>query len=712
MTIKQIIRLLWRYKFWIVLVPVFTAVGIFFLTKNLPRQYESKTVIFTNPSSNRGANDGGVVRMDFYTSNNLFDNLTLIVKSRETIETVSLKLLAQHLSIDGPEERVISSEAYQELKTHIRSDLWQKLAVNRNEAQTLANLKNHYENEPDSPVEYLLREHENYAIHKINQRLFVGRKASSDMMEISYRISDPGICFQTLKLVAESFMERYSNMKELENTNSINYFQNQLAIAQGKLKEAEDNLKAFMTGNRILNYYEQGKYLDIAQLEHDQDEERSKRSLSGTIANLKEIESMFDNFDRRQVIIQKISTLQDEIIRKNLQLQGLELQVNQTALSKKLEGEILSLKEEIQSESEILFKNSNSLRGVERETILEEWLRLKIVFEEQKQALSVMQDRKKYLFEKIGDFAPLGAELKKLEREVAVNESQYLSILNGLNMAFLQKYDLEMSSSQKLIDEPYFPKIPLPSKRLFMVAGSLVGSGFMVLSLVLVSFFLDRTIKSKENAEKLTRLKVVGGWINEKIMNKNVVKKSLENRQLIQFYNNINKYLPIDGKKIILFYSLKPGEGKTFLIKKFIRELQDQNRSVEYWGLKNENEDLPFEPLKYEIGNHFFDRNDNYWNERLALSKKEIILWELPNIEDTPLNYHLINKANLLIMVLDSSRKWQSADHEYQTSLTEMIKIPHLIWLNKMEGDELEDLNGEIPRKRSFLRTKIKNMIS
>ncbi|MEX2512278.1 MAG: Wzz/FepE/Etk N-terminal domain-containing protein [Cyclobacteriaceae bacterium] len=712
MTIKQIIRLLWRNKLWIILVPILVALGIYFFTKNKPQQFESKSIIFTSPNTNSGATEGGVVRMDFYTSNNMFDNLTLIVKSRETLETVSLKLLGQHLSLPASDPKFISGKEYKELSIHISEDLWEKLAITGNAEATFQNVKNHYETIPDSPIEYLLREHPQYATTKINERLFVARKASSDMMEISYRTSDPGICYQTLIFLTEAFMERYSKMKELENMNSIKYFQDQLVMAQTKLREAEDKLKDFMTNNRILNYYEQGKYLDIAKLEQDQDEEKSKRLLSGTKSNLEEIESMFDNFDKRQLIIQKIAALQEEIVQKNLRLQGLGLQSSQQALMTALESDIEFLKKEIQKESKELFKNSNSLQGVQRETILEEWLRLKILFEDQTQALEVMQSRKAYLSEKINEFAPLGAELNKLEREVEVNEEQYLSILHGLNMAFLTKYDLETSSSQKLIDVPYFPKIPLPSKRMILVAGSFIGAGFMVLTGVFVSFFLDRTIKSKTNAEENTGLKVAGGWINEAKLNRNIHRAKLENKQIKQFYNQIQKHLPQEEKIIIAFYSLKPGEGKSFLIKKLIPEFQKQNRSVAFWEPSNNGEVLSSEHTFYSQEKHFSGSQDVYWKEKIAACLQDVILLEFPNLEEAHLNYRLINKANIMIMVLDSSRQWNAADAEYLSSLKEMVEIPHLVWLNKMEGDELEDLNGEIPRTRSKMRTRIKNLVS
>ncbi|WP_375583319.1 GumC family protein [Cyclobacterium xiamenense] len=712
MSLKQLFRLLWKNKFRILLPPILVGIAVFFLTQNMTREYESNTIVFTNPTSNRGATDGGAIRMDFYTSNNLFDNLTLLVKSRETIEEASLRLLALHISLPEPDPTVIHNDCFLDLQQHIQPALWQELSVPGDEKETLLRVKAHYTSVPDSPIEYLLREHRHYSTTKILQRLSVARKFSSDMMELAYRTDDPGVCYHTLRLLSEAFMERYSGMKQTENINSIAYFQSQLDMAQGKLRDAEEKLKSFMTENRILNYYEQGKYLDIAKLEHEQDEERSKRVLSGTESNLNEIQQMFENFDKRQVIIQNISKLQDEIVTRDMEIQGLQAQNSAEARIGQLQEEIATLKEQISEDSKALFRNSNSLQGIERETVLEEWLRLKILFEEQKQALDVMQSRKAYLSEKIQEFAPLGAELKKLEREVSVNEDQYLSILHGLNMAYLQKYDLQMSSPQRLIDEPYYPKKPLPSKRLIFVIGGSLATGFLGLSVAILSFFIDRTIKSVPEAEKLTGLKVSGAWIDESGLSGAVKKDILYNRLRKQVYNNLGKYLPRQGKKIVLFYSLKPAEGKTFLIRKLVEELNLQHRDIVYWGHSRDTEEMPCDTLSYDQQAILYDQQDTYWEERIAQSEKEFILWELPPIEEVPLNYQLINQANVMVMVLDGQRNWKPADERFHESLKEMVKIPHTVWLNRLQADELEDMNGEIPRNRSFLRAKVKKYLS
>src|SRR5690606_26639027 len=140
MNLKQVFTLLWNNKVVIVLTPLLVALLVYLLTATMSREYESTAVVFTEPKSNRGETAGGVERIDFYTSNNLFDNLMLLMKSRETLNEASLKLLALHLSTDRPTPHIISQESFVELQAHIPTAIKQKLGVSGDPRQTYLNL--------------------------------------------------------------------------------------------------------------------------------------------------------------------------------------------------------------------------------------------------------------------------------------------------------------------------------------------------------------------------------------------------------------------------------------------------------------------------------------------------------------------------------------------------------------------------------------------
>lgn len=708
------IRLLLRHRVWIISIPLLVAVLLFFLSQNLSKQYESKAIIFTNPTSNQGATEGGVVRVDFYTSNNLFDNLMLLMKSRETLTDASFKLLAMHMSLEQADPEIITGKSFEELKEHISPALKKEIAEIGNPDKTYINLIKYHQEHPNSVVDYLLREHPHYGVEDILEHLFVARKSSSDMMEVSYKSDDPGICYSTLQFILNSFMEKYEQMKEQENINSIKYFEEQLKGAQQRLIDSELNLKGFISSNQILNYYEQGKYLDLAKLEQDQDEERAKRLASGTKSNLDLIEALFPGYDDRKNTMDTIASLQRDLTGKQMELDGLKLLRSESGSYKPLSEEINFLQDELKRKTESLFESSISAQGVPRVSILDEWLRLKIQYEEQVQSIQVMQNRKDYINDKIDEFAPLGAELKKLEREVSVNENQYLSILNGLNLANLRKYELEMASSQKLIDEPFYPKKPLPSKRKILVAGGFLGSGFMVISTILLFYFLDPTLKSAEKVTSLTHIPVAGGWINENSLKSNVIKPQLFKKLIKQFYNHIYPYLQgMGNKKLIVLYSIRDGEGKSFLAQKLVDELLQTGTSISC--IKPEAEkNTAVSTCEYILysNDQAISSNKKYWDKQLSEAKGDTIVVEHPNIQISHINFELMNQADLVILVTDASRNWNMSDKYHLESVQQGLKRPQVIWLNKMNEGDMEELNGEIPKKRNKLRILIKNLFS
>ena len=710
MSLKQVFTLLWNNRAIIILTPVLVAALVFLLTSNMPRQYESMAVVFTEPKSNRGETAGGVERIDFYTSNNLFDNLMLLMRSRETLNEASLRLLALHLSTDGSNPNIISQNSFVELQEHISPALQQDLGVKGDPDRTYLNLIAFHEAYPDSVVDYLLREHHHYGFGDILDNLFVARRSSSDMMEVRLKSDDPAVCYYSLKYILESFMDRYGGLKEQENINSIQYFEEQLRLSHDRLAASELQLKNFISSNQILNYYEQGKYLDVAQLEQNQDEERALRLAAGTKANLAQLEEVFSNFEERQDVMKNVDSLQTELTKKRMELEGLNAtRPARTDEADQVREEIDALQTRVERATQDLVNTSMSVQGIPRKNILDEWFRLNIQYQEQVEAIEVMKNRTQQLNKKITDFAPLGAELARLEREVKVNENQYLTLLHGLNQSQLRQYDLKTTPSQTLIDEPIFPKKPLPSKRKLLIAGGLLGSGFMILSGLFLITLLDSTVKSAQRAESLTGLPVIGGWPLTRYKDTNPV---LYRRLLKQFYNQIMVYLANgQPKNVILFYSIESGEGKTYLMNRLVEELILQERSVTVirpTGSPGEISSNDCQYLTYKEDT----LSDLQWQQLFDKAQGDIILFEHPNIQLSNIHFDLMNHTDLNVFVMDASKSWSSSDLVYLENVKKGISKPHVVWLNKMTEEDLEDINGIIPKKRGKLRSFVKKLVT
>ncbi len=700
MKISTFIRFLIRNIFWLISVPIAMAFLVYLFLNKAPKDYVSSGLVYTNAAVAKGISASGeATRVDYYTSNNLFDNLVFLIRSRQTIEDASLHLLALHLSLSDPNPRIISQETYDEIKDHISPELWNQLGVRNDEEKTYLNLQDYLGKNINTPVEYLLKEHPNYGVSNIQSRLTVNRKAASDMIELNYRSNDPGVTQHTLKRIIDSFMNRYKGLRESENSSSIRYFEEQLKLAVEKLRVSESEIKSFISANRILNFYEQGKYLDIAKLEQDQDEEKAKRLSSGTAANLQQIESLFDVFSKRGKQIDEIITIQKTIQSKTQELNGLQLNAaaypSQIA---KLQQELKELNMLADNVTASIYQSSNTQEGIARKTMLDEWLKLKLQHEEQLQALDVMKNRKELISDKIAAFAPLGAELKKLEREVSISENQYLSILQGLNQAYLQKYDLETSSSQSVIDEPNFPGKPQSSRKMVLIAGTSFVGFILTLACLLGLYFIDPSIRNAERASAKTQLPLLSAypglrrkrwWVHYPAIIELQTRKIISEIDLVRHQKAAHSNQGI----VILVTSTQKGEGKSFLISKLVQALTDEGKFVHIAGQADE----------ILLTDRSRIREYNSWQDiqsgRTHFSETDVIIIEMQDMLSGGIPVDPVLHADMSILVVNAQRTWSQTDRQLLAQFLKLSPIQPQLVLNKMRIDELRESYGKIPSK-------------
>jgi len=118
----------------------------------------------------------------------------------------------------------------------------------------------------------------------------------------------------------------------------------------------------------------------------------------------------------------------------------------------------------------------------------------------------VMKLRKQELDQKYTQFSPVGSTLKRKGREINFSEQSYLSILTALNTARLRQKNLQMTSATlKIINAPVLPLEAEPSKRKMMVAAAGLATLLFVLGFFILLELLDRTLRDKVRAERITK---------------------------------------------------------------------------------------------------------------------------------------------------------------------------------------------------------------
>ena len=86
----------------------------------------------------------------------------------------------------------------------------------------------------------------------------------------------------------------------------------------------------------------------------------------------------------------------------------------------------------------------NSIDGLPISSLLNDWISNIIEAENLKAGLQVLGDRIKEFQKQYSIYAPAGANIKRIEREISVSEQEFLEILHGLNLAKLKMQDNEL----------------------------------------------------------------------------------------------------------------------------------------------------------------------------------------------------------------------------------------------------------------------------
>jgi len=781
MKIIEFIRLILKHLRLLIVVPLFLAGLVIVLTLKPSFEYSSQTVLYTGLAS------GSSIEMDkkfnYQAANTAFDNLINIIVSRETQEEVAIRLLAQHLMLPKADPKYISSAFFDELKVKIPAELYDYVEtgdssgadsvdinnsdrllfpseINRiNYEKTVSNLTVLMKSSNTNFVYELLNyEDPHYSLEAIS-KVKAMRISNSDLIKLTYVVNDPGICQQTLAIYNKVCIKNYKDIKENRSDAVVKYFELQLANANEKLKTAEDKLLEFNKSYNIINYYEQSKAVAVVKEGMLVDYNNKKAQLAGSQAATKRLEEKLD-------IQEKVQSKSNSVLEKKKQLGDLNFEIgiaeaevtNDEESLKKLEtlkNQSETLKKEIKNSIDELYTHQNSLDGLPINKLLPEWMDKVVESENIKAKLQVMdQDNKKFQ-EQYAIYAPAGANIKRIEREISVSEQGYLEILHGLNLAKLKLQDNSLSANLKTIDPPFYPLNPIPTKRkILIIIAALLGI-ILVFGIILIMEYFDDTLKNIKKTTEILKLPALG-MVPKILLHPNTSNfPFIQNRLVEIITQNIKQFLSIQNSKnpvkTMLFLSTMEMEGKSVMAGSVARKLKDEGKKVLYLNnsIKQEpvkqktklnllNKFLGYPDSRIDLNNSFLADPSDYLdpseyfhytiNEKFNKVKNyndiieqneikldcipEYVIIELPNLINNNYPAELIKGSDLSVLVCRSNRLWSEADQSVLDNILPFTGSKLNFIINGVEIKEVETLLGDLPKKGSKFRKKIKNMFT
>ena len=700
---RYIVRFLYKICWYLIILPLIALVVAWFMTRNLPRVYDTNTTIYTGMITGYNI-EGGTGTAGGNAQTNI-TNLILIIQSDATIHEVSLRLFARCMMYGNlnKDNNYISAEHFRGLNASVPADV-KALINHNNEDATYANLKAYEKPTQDNYLFGLLNFHPWFGINSITSRLKVMQLNKSDIIDIGYSADDAGIAYNTLEILNDVFARHYQKLRYGETNEVIKFFEREVARLYRILNSAEDDIIKYNIEKGIINYGEQTKQLTVLDAQQLTSDNNQLMNYTTSKAMLDYLERQLGN--RAKIIrankdftsqIIDISRIQSRI--SNLKLMNsegggtsIESQLELAKAEKMLQDATARMKD---LTKDIEAGSYSSETGVKASDMIDKWLEQVLVLEKTKAEMSAQDIMRDKLDKRILYFAPIGAKIAQKERHISFVENNYMEMLKALNAARLRQRNLQMSTATlRVLNPPMFPMNAQPTNRMMTLLGSFLLTFVLTAMYFFIIELLDRTLRDRMRSERITKVPVLGCFPKESNLRYRRYNKTISDMALRQLSKTLLPHFKEGQQNVLNLLSTDAGNGKSYLA----QELQN------YWisiGLQvrllTYDEDFLAEDSKYIMAKDIKDLCPD-------LLPNEIAIVEYPNLDDNSISPALLNMGTINLMVTRANRTWKDVDQKALKELQEQLenKDSLFMYLTEAQRYAVEEFVGQLPPYTKF----------
>lgn len=691
---RYIVKFFYRIRWWMVLLPLLAGIIAWLLTRNLDKSYDVKTTVYTGIIT--GYN---VDATDTRNAGVHMSNLINIITTERTLKAVSLKLLTRCLLYGDPEKNTsyITAEHYQNLENQIPREV-KALIDKDSEEKTYDNLVAYERPSANNFIYGLLNyTHPYFSVPVLAEKIKVAQLGNSDLIEIGYAANDPGIAYNTLDILNDEFVKQYRELRYGETNNVIKFFREELARLHKQLTSAEDSLIQYNIEHRIINYGEQTKQITIMDASYQMMDNE-------LLINSSTSRALIDFYEYKLGDIAKMLRTNNQFMNKLQEISKLNTQVSTMEITPDEQNKqmLVQQKEQLhEAEKGIndlavqLSSEMASTNNVPYETLINQWLEQIVLRERtmaQIQARDIMREK---LDQDFIYYSPIGATLNRKERNIGFVEGNYMSIMGALNQAILRQKNLEMTAATlKVMNPPLFPLNSSPTNARMIILATMLAVLLFTVGYFLIIEILDRTLRDKTRAQRITGGTVLGAYPKESALRYRRYNKAIEDMAIKQLSTALLPYLNEQNQRVINLLSTEEKDGKTYIA----QALETYWSSI---GLNvrriTHDEDFLSEDGQYVQANSITDLCPD-------LMKDEILIVEYPVLKNNPLPPALLNEASINLIAVRANRTWKDTDQLLYKRLLDVKNedVPLLFYLTQASRDAVEDFTGQLPPYTKF----------
>ncbi len=742
MNLIQFTRVLLKRKLVLITVPVLMVLLTYFLTRNLPDVYKAEAQIATGITEKSHISleesKGSVQLIDIQQQ---FSNIIEQMRSKKMMDKLSYQLLLH--DIEGPKS--FRPAKFQLLENKMQDkDAIKNILKSKIDSLGMLDVGNERENRIKEIIMAM-----GYDEESIKKSTKVNRVENSDFVKVTHESENSYLSVFVVNNICSNFIHYYENQSRTRRGQTADFFARMAEEKKRDLDKKVEILKQYKIKNKVINLGQQTENLEILKKDVELMREKVNQLIPSYQSAIKDINSRLSGEDRAyleaglQPMNKKISSTKKTIyeLTEILVKSGNKDQAIKDSISKLRQ----QLEQEILKAADDLVVNPN----VPKQDLVLKKINYEIDLEIAIQSVKSIDNELRRLDRKFETFTPLDATIQAYERDIQVAADAYLVILNKLNEAsFYTNLGVNVEQTQTAQPGP-----PEPSKKMMLlILAGLIGFVLTVV-IIFVLEYLDLTIKSPEKFVKITGLPLIGAL--NRIKSEKLDLKSIFETEAVKPETDVFKKLlrslrheveeKMRDSKILLFTSTGQGDGKTLTIislafslgisgkKVLMLDTNYYNNSISRIFLaKPALEDFLRSKIKYEealtdtsienvkiIGSRGgkYSPNEVMVNtitkeKILEISKNyDMVFLEGDNLNTGSGAKELTYTADKVIAVFSADKVIEQADRNSIDYLKELKEKFIGSVLNRVEQENLENMFGEVEKRRSFIRKFVKKIL-
>ncbi|GAB4237912.1 MAG: hypothetical protein Tsb0034_13250 [Ekhidna sp.] len=535
------------------------------LVYTAPKQYVSETRLATGytVSNKYSFNDEG---LNPYKADMKFNNLIVIIESPILINVLSYKLLLHDLTTENPFSDFDMTGKTWEEEFGISQDSVEMILEKK-----ISNfdILSSYDDVEKKIIEVIWKF--GYRPTRLRELITIKRVNYTDYISIRCTTEDPFLSAYIVNTLTEEFL-RYNNTLRYTRSNESVAFLDTLSRQKKRiLDEKADELRRYKSQKRFLNFKleSESKIAQIKEAEAQREE---------TLSNIRRLNLSIASIDSRVTDQQQddIQTLRNTLTRLN------ERRRSGSADYQVLSDSIALIRNRLDAVVASSATDSN-------QELLDQRYELNVDLKVEEEKLKSIEERLSTLRRQASSFASSEATIAAMEREVDMASNEYLEVQEKLNDARNANANSKDNITVVVYGQPAIQPL---SSGVLLKAGFSFGGAFLICVLIIVfSDFVDSRIKTVSRFEHMVGQKPLGTLYLEEPSKDNLLNKVERKLQKIQ-----NKLIPSMMKdpvslnftqamrklrfqitsqegRVLLFSSLKQGEGKSFVMFELAKSL-------------------------------------------------------------------------------------------------------------------------------------------